>query len=228
MENQDHVILSNDNHSNITSILKKNYNSFDTLNWNQNLIQIIGKRSTGKTTLAKELINKFIETKNVQKTIIFTQTKNCYKESDNVIVLNDYTVHLEQIIKNQVIDRTPKTLVFDDCFYANSINNNNAIREMLLNGRHYNLYVIIITQYGLGFKPELRCQFDLIFVFRDDYISNIKRLYEYYFGMIPKFKDFNDLIKELQEFECLVVNNTTKTNNLKDIITYYKSTNKIE
>ena len=49
-------------------------------------------------------------------------------------------------------------------------------------------------QYPISVTPEIRTCFDFVFVYDDDFIPNRKRIYEYYFGIIPQFKIFNKII----------------------------------
>ncbi len=213
MESQDHVKLLNvKQHFNFTSILDK-FNS----------ALIIGKRASGKTTLAKNIASKL----NVGSTIIFTHNKSNNDHGfKNIDLVSEYdSMKLKEIYEKQKSPESkPVLIVFDDSIYSNTINNDNNFKQIILNGRHNKIHTIVITQYALGFSPEIRTNFDLIFVFKDNNISNIKRLYEYYFGVLPKFKIFDTLMKTLLYYECLVVNNISTVNT----ITYYKSIYKNE
>ena len=39
---------------------------------------------------------------------------------------------------------------------------------------------ILAMQYSLGIQPELRSNFDFIFLLGEDFINNRKKLYEHY------------------------------------------------
>ena len=64
-------------------------------------------------------------------------------------------------------------------------------------GRHYQLTFILTMQYCLGIQPELRSNFDYIFLLGEDFISNRKRLYEHYAGMYPSFDIFQQVFNEI-------------------------------
>ena len=59
-----------------------------------------------------------------------------------------------------------------------------------MNGRHYKLLFLLTMQYALGIPPNLRTNIDYVFVLRENYVSNRKRLYEHYAGMFQHLKCF--------------------------------------
>ena len=49
----------------------------------------------------------------------------------------------------------------------------------------------------MGIPPEMRSNFDYIFLLAEDFISNRKRLYEHYAGMFPNFDIFQQVFTEV-------------------------------
>jgi len=79
-------------------------------------------------------------------------------------------------------------------------------------------------QYALGIPPNLRTNIDYIFILRENYVSNRKRLYEHYAGMFPNFEMFCQVMDQCTEnFECLVIHNNAKSNKLTDQVFWYKA-----
>ena len=79
-------------------------------------------------------------------------------------------------------------------------------------------------QYALGIPPNLRTNIDYIFILRENYVSNRKRLYEHYAGMFPTFEMFCQVMDNCTEnYECLVINNNAKSNKLQDQVFWYKA-----
>ena len=79
-------------------------------------------------------------------------------------------------------------------------------------------------QYPLGVPPNLRTNIDYVFILREPYISNRKRIYENYAGMFPTFESFCQVMDQCTEnYECLVINNNSKSNKLDDQIFWYKA-----
>jgi hypothetical protein len=63
----------------------------------------------------------------------------------------------------------------------------------------------------LGISPELRTQFDYIFLLADDFYSNLRRIYDHYAGMFPTFESFRQIFKQLTaDYGCMVIANTTR------------------
>ena len=44
---------------------------------------------------------------------------------------------------------------------------------------------LLLLQYALGVPPNLRTNIDYVFILRENFVSNRKRLYEHYAGMFP-------------------------------------------
>ena len=98
------------------------------------------------------------------------------------------------------------------------------MRSVFMNGRHYKLLFILTMQYALGIPPNLRTNIDYIFILRENYVSNRKRLYEHYAGMFPSFEMFCQVMDQCTEdYECLVINNNAKSNKLTDQVFWYKA-----
>ncbi len=237
MENQDYVQLPNDNnHFSSTSILQKSINSFSNFDLNKkydqiashtghkpNTTLIIGKRGVGKTVLAKDIICNLKKIHNFDKTILFTFDKtNC--DFDNVNTVDEYSsIALKKIIEQQKnIDSKPVLLIFNNCIGSLKINNDENFKDILLNGRHFKIYSIVIIQYPVGFKPEIRCNFDFIYFFKDDCISNCRRVYDYYFGIVPSFSVFITFVKSLVDYECIFIDSFCHSPNVNDRLCFYK------
>ena len=119
----------------------------------------------------------------------------------------------------------PRTFVIlDDCLYDNSWTKSKFVRSLFMNGRHWKVFFIITMQYALGIPPNLRTNIDYVFILRENIVQNRKRLYECYAGMFPTFEVFCEVMDQTTEnYECLVINNNSKSNNLEDQVFWYKA-----
>lgn len=147
---------------------------------------IIGKRGCGKTSLSKEIIAnlQFI---------------------NKVYEMTSINSH-QDIINNQKINcETPILLIFDDLNVGNGINKNAFFRDLLLNGRNYNISIIMILQFPINLKPELRTQFDVVYYYYD--IVNNNLVHKQYFRTFPTLEEFNTCMQSLQKYECIVLTN---------------------
>ena len=115
-------------------------------------------------------------------------------------------------------------LILDDCIYDNSWVKDKNVRSLFMNGRHWKILFMITMQYALGIPPNLRTNIDYVFILRENYVSNRKRLYEHYAGMFPNFEMFCQVMDQCTEnYECLVINNNAKSNKLEDQVFWYKA-----
>ena len=115
-------------------------------------------------------------------------------------------------------------LVLDDCLYDKGWQTDKNIRSVFLNGRHSHCFFLFTSQYSLCAPPMLRNNIDFVFILREPRVSARKRLHENYVGFVPSFDIFNQLMTQCTEnYECLVVDNTTKSNKITDQLFWYKA-----
>lgn len=115
-------------------------------------------------------------------------------------------------------------LILDDCLYDKTWTRDETIREIFMNGRHFDLMFMVTMQYPLGIPPELRTNVDYTFIFREPSISNRKRIYENYASCIPTFQLFNRIMDKCTEnYECVVIKTLATTNKLQDQVFWYKA-----
>ncbi|AYV77429.1 MAG: packaging ATPase [Dasosvirus sp.] len=118
-------------------------------------------------------------------------------------------------------------VVMDDCLASKGTwAKDPLVAELLFNGRHRYITYILTMQYPLGIAPELRSNFDYVFLLSEDYVSNLKRIYEHYAGMFPDFNSFRQVFKNLTEdFGAMVIKNRGSRTKLDDKIAFYKAPN---
>jgi hypothetical protein len=115
-------------------------------------------------------------------------------------------------------------LVLDDCLYDKKWIKDENIRCLFLNGRHWKISFIITLQDPLGLPPVLRNNIDYIFILRENKINNRRRIFEHYAGMFRKFETFCSVMDQCTEnYECLVIHNTSRSNQLEDQVFWYKA-----
>jgi hypothetical protein len=200
------------------------------------VIMLIGKRDTGKSYLVRDLLSYHTDIP-VGTVISPTECANPFygKMVPPVFIHDDYDPSIiENVIKRQrqVVPRSkageaidPRAfLIMDDCLYDTAWSRDVNIRSAFLNGRHYRLFYVVTSQYALGLPPILRNNIDYTFILRDPYMRSRKILYENYAGMFPNFKAFNDVMNACtNNFECLVIHNTSRSNRIEDQVFWYKA-----
>ena len=202
----------------------------------------IGKRETGKSFLVKDLLY-FHKKVPIGTVISGTEGANQFygKMVPSLFIHDEYTpAVVANAVKRQklVVKKKMKEehlygksninpsafLILDDCLYDNTWVKDVNIRSLFMNGRHYKMLFIITMQYALGIPPNLRTNIDYVFILRENYVSNRKKLYEHYAGMFPTFEIFCQVMDQCTEdFNCLVINNNAKSNKLEEQVFWYKA-----
>lgn len=205
-------------------------------------IAMIAKRASGKSYLTKEIL---YHKRNLPSAIAISKTEKLNKFYSDFIPDSFIFSEYEPDILSKIYDRQAKMnednkkrtddgkkekddrliLIMDDCMSSKgSWLKDPNILELFFNGRHHHLSFILTMQFSLGIPPELRSNFDYIFLLAEDFISNRKRLYEHYAGMFPSFDIFQQVFNDITEdFGCMVINNRIHSKNITDKVFWYKA-----
>ena len=208
------------------------------------VIVLIGKRDTGKSFLVRDLLY-YQQDIPIGTVISGTEEGNGFygKMVPRLFIHNEYnTAIIENILKRQrtVLKQIKKEMetykrttidprafvILDDCLYDNTWSRDKMMRLLFMNGRHWKIMLVITMQYPLGIPPTLRTNIDYVFILRENYIANRRRIYDNYAGMFPTFESFCQVMDQCTEnYECLVINNNVKSNKLQDQVFWYKAEN---
>jgi hypothetical protein len=208
------------------------------------VVVLIGKRDTGKSFLVRDLLY-YQQDIPIGTVISGTEEGNGFyaKMVPKLFVHHEYnSAIIENILKRQrtVLKQIKKEMetykrsnidprafvILDDCLYDNTWSRDKLMRLLFMNGRHWKVMLVITMQYPLGIPPTLRTNIDYVFILRENYIANRKRIYENYAGMFPTFESFCQVMDQCTEnYECLVINNNSKSNKLHDQVFWYKADN---
>lgn len=205
-------------------------------------IVMIAKRGSGKSWVAKALLYHF---RKIPMGVVIAPTDRMnsfyanffpdsfihysYKSSiiQNLLMRQTKIIEKNKERKNKGLRSVdPRAwIVMDDCLASKSIWANDAsIKELLFNGRHYNIMYILTMQYPLGIDPNLRTNFDYIFLLAEDFNSNVKRIYDHYAGMFPTFDAFKQVFFQLTDnYGAMVIANRGARKNFLEKIYWYKA-----
>lgn len=206
------------------------------------VVVLIGKRDTGKSFLVRDLLY-YQQDIPIGTVISGTEEGNGFygRMVPRLFIHNEYnSAIIENVLKRQrsvlkQIKHETQTygqssidprafVILDDCLYDNTWSRDKLMRLLFMNGRHWKIMLVITMQYPLGIPPTLRTNIDYVFILRENYIANRKRIYENYAGMFPTFEAFCQVMDQCTEnYECLVINNNSKSNKLNDQVFYYRA-----
>lgn len=206
------------------------------------VIVMIGRRDTGKSMLVRDLLY-FHQDIPIGTVISGTEAGNGFygKLVPKLFIHEEYnSVIIENILRRQraVMKQVEKEIVtykkssidprtfviLDDCLYDDKWTRDKLMRLLFMNGRHWKVMLVITMQYPLGIPPNLRTNIDYVFILRENIGGNRKRIYANYASMFPTFEAFCSVLDNCTEnYECLVINNNSKSNKLQDQIFWYRA-----
>lgn len=199
---------------------------------NDKVCLFIGKRGTGKSTLVMDVM---YHKRGIPTGVVMSATEegnHFYgKYVPDLFVHSKYNKEvLERVIQAQKdriakYGRTdPVFVLMDDCMYDRSFTKDECIRQLFMNGRHWKIFFVLTAQYCMDLPPSLRTNVDYVFIMRENVISNRERLYKSFFGVFPTFNMFQEVMDACTEnYGCLVIDNTSKSNNIDDCVFWYKA-----
>jgi hypothetical protein len=116
-------------------------------------------------------------------------------------------------------------LIMDDCLARKkSWAKDESIMEILMNGRHYRLTYILTMQTPLGITPDLRLNFDYVFLLKEDSTINKKKLWDNYAGMFPSLIAFEKVFSRCTEDYCsMVIDNRKPSENIQEKVFWFKA-----
>lgn len=195
---------------------------------------LIGKRGSGKSWLSRSLIRHAqIANENIYVFSPTDKLSGFYKMSfPGAHVYHEYDpMEIDKIMKEQAKrlamgGKSRISIILDDCLFSKiEWTKYPELRELVMNARCYNIKLIMLMQFPMGIPPDLRSNFDRIFLFRDYFISNQNRLYEHYTGMFPTFSTFRQVFLSLtkENYRCMVIINRGSQTHILDKIFHYKA-----
>lgn len=226
-----------------TAALNVSLRKFDMKKIPQDAVCVfIGRRRTGKSTLVRDLL--FHHQNMPLGTVISgTEESNSFygKMIPPLFIHGEYSpIILANFVKRQklMMARIQRDLqggvqsridprsfmILDDCMYDDSWTHDKNIRYLFMNGRWLKVFFIITMQYPLGIQPALRTNVDFVFILREPYFSNRKRIFDNYCSVFPSFEFFCQIMDQCtQNYECLVVDNTSQSSKLEECVYWYKA-----
>jgi energy-coupling factor transporter ATP-binding protein EcfA2 len=204
------------------------FKKFDLKNVHENsLTCIIGSRGSGKSFVICTLAENLFKSGKIDKCIIIAPTDRTEKfYFEKLGISNVFYNYSSSIIKN-IIEKQEKQkskilLVLDDCITQKNVLKDESFLNLIMNGRHIGITLIFTMQFPMKISPEIRCNFDYVFLKQDCMISNQKRIYDHYAGLFPTFDFFKQILDQLTtNFGTIVINNSTKKQNFTDKVQWF-------
>ena len=204
-------------------------------------IVIIAKRGSGKSWVTREIL---YAKRHIPGGVVISPTdamNSSYKK-----FFPDIYIHynITEDILNKVLVRQQKMmdkqrdkkkqgkkvdasgiLVMDDCLAEKrKWSKIQAITTILMNGRHFQLVYILTMQTPIGLAPELRLNFDYVFLLRENSAINRKKLWMNYASMFPTLDIFEKVFAKTTENFCsMVIDNRNQSDDLQKTVFWFKA-----
>lgn len=207
---------------------------------------VLGHKHTGKSTLMRDMMYR-LHLNGYPRVVVFSGTEEG-NDFFQKIVPKSY-VHngmdldkLKNIVDVQrkivasckeaesQLGKAPRidtrlVIVLDDLMYKRNMTRTELFGELFMNGRHWNITIILSCQYVMLLDTACRSNIDYLFVLREMIPKNRLKIYDNFFGMFPRKQDFYHVLDSCTtDYECLVLDNTQPNMSIEKCIYWYKGT----
>jgi len=207
-------------------------------------IAMIAKSGSGKSWVIREILYYLSKT-NIPCGTIIAPTDKMTKFYNDIVppcyIHHEYKeniipklLHRQKLIiekKQQRIKDGKKPidprgfLVMDDCMSSKHLwLKDPHVLSIFNEGRHFQLTFILAMQYAIGIQPELRSNFDFVFLLGEDTYSSRRKIHEHYAGIFPKFDIFDQVFSQVTDnYGCMVLDNRIRSTDIQKKVFWYRS-----
>jgi hypothetical protein len=208
-----------------------------TLSKEYSSICIIGKRGSGKTLVVQNIIDNLnVSDKFIENTLIIDPTEQYSKSygpkyqkaqihfNYNSTILEEYLAKIKSLSSDDFA-KFSGCVVLDSCLASKSTwTKDRSIFELLFNCKHYHLTLIMTMQFPMAITPEIRSNFNSVFLLNDDFVLNQKKIYEHYGSIFTSFEMFKNSFAQLtKDYGCMVITRKPHTLHVTDNVFYFKA-----
>lgn len=196
-------------------------------------ILALGKKGSGKSTLLRHLF--YLLRDKIDVAIAFTPSVDTQNDLKQSFVRSLVRSEMDLDLIQKIIDhqqrcqqegkRTRKIFIMaDDTTFDRTLFKNKTMRNLFMNGRHYDITFLFASQYIMDTGPDIRSNTDYLFVFRASGTEDQKKLHKHYFGMFDKFSDFRRTFYTCTEkYECMVLDQSVAQNTVRDSVFWFRA-----
>ena len=207
-------------------------------------ILLSAKRGQGKSVCIKSLLYHFHKHEHYKVGVICSGSEkydpffgDCFPDSfiyDNTDKVFEKVWNRQLKIKEENKQREQQgrplldaniLLVLDDCIHdVSAWKKDETLRNIIFNGRHFGITLIIATQYIKALGPDIRNNIDHYFVFNTNNIEEIKKLFDTCGGMFGSLNNFKTVLNACtQNYNILVINNRGLKSDISENFGVFKS-----
>jgi len=201
-------------------------------------IALLGKRRAGKTTWCRYIIQWLRD--RVNRTLVLCGNSEgrsqwsqfvmpLFVHDGDVSVLQRLIEYQSSIIKNldmgkgdSIPEKYHVLIIIDDCGSDRKFMRHQVMDDLMANGRHYGIYMIVLLQSLSQMNISNRNQMDYIGVLFTNNHKNIKHVYEEYASMVP-IQTFKVVLRHctVRRGMCWI-DNTMSGSHVEDLLYYHR------
>ena len=115
-------------------------------------------------------------------------------------------------------------IVADDIGFDKQLLKSPVMRDIAMNGRPAKCGLAVTLQYCMDLGPDLRTQFQYIICCADNIHANRKRIWQYFAGVVPTYREFDAIMQSCtQDHSCLVIDNSNPSASIRTSIFHWKA-----
>jgi hypothetical protein len=196
---------------------------------NKSFIVCSGARASGKSVLAADIL--YSKRKAFSSGIIMSNNDDYQKLFPDAFVYKNFDegvlqtlIERRRRITNENVSEEEFFVLVDDCFCSESVMKSKALNMLVLNGRFLGISVILTVHSCVDIPLRIRPNIDYLFTFAIHNAAHKKWLYERHFPAFKSLAAFRDTLHaNTENYKALVLNNTVKSGEIKDTVSWYKA-----
>lgn len=115
-------------------------------------------------------------------------------------------------------------IICEDCFGEREFSTDKGLITACVNGRQWLIFLMILMQECKFVGPRVRTQVDFLFVMGIPSMEERRKIWESWFGVVPTFGMFNQLMNRFTEnYGVLVLDNTSLSNDIEKCVYFYRA-----
>lgn len=203
------------------------------------VIAVIGPRGSGKSTLIKDILYQ-VRKIPIGKVINGTERASPFYSDfvPDILIDTEWDLEKAEDFKDRAEDlkelkrmnpdyrnvNTHSFFILDDCIYDDAWPKTKVMREIFMNGRHFNITFILAMQTPLGLPPLLRDQIEYTFICGVSGYKNKEKIFDNYVKGIDSKRQFFKIVDSCTSgFNCLVIKNCAENTNMGANVFWYKA-----
>lgn len=197
------------------------------------VICLYGRRGSGKSTMLKHLL---YSKRDIPHGLVCSATERATgdlgKHVPNAYIRAEYDDEITRAvmryqrklcIQKGKANTPPAFLVYDDTMFDRRFPASPETRRLFMNGRHYNIFTLITSQYAMDLPPAMRANIDFVIMFNEPTKQNRMRLYNNFGGIFPTFEHFERVfLASTENYHCMVISNVSQSHKVSDVVFRYR------